>query len=323
MRTKQPPHDKTMPVKIRSWVVPRFLAAVFLVVGFVGAPLNAQVGSSAKPKRVGLIVTDKDGTLVSDLKKEELSVSVNGTSYPVFQLSKNTLPSVVVLSLDNSGSLRQHLKVLVDGAMEIAGSNDRKNLFLLMRFVGRDNVQITDRFSSDPAFLESKRNMFFIEGGQTAVIDAVHKAVQIVSGQNNLNQEYRKAVVVISDGEDRDSKTSIKELQELIGKENVQVYFVGLTELLSEESGFIGKSPVKKAKEFIEMVASESGGAAIFPKEKDILKAASSIRAMMNDQYILTLETTDQLPVGSRVQIDFAPNSKRKNVGLRYRPLIN
>ena len=301
----------------------RFLLALFLLLGLSGLSLNGQAETAKKLKEVGLIVSDQDGNLVKNLKKDELAVSLNGTPFTNFELLQNSLPSAVVLALDNSGSLRQVLKETFDGALEVAAQNDRKNIFLLMRFVSRDKIQIADRFSSDIVFLESKRNMFFIEGGQTAVIDAVHKAVQIVSGQKNLSGEYRRAVVVISDGEDRDSQTSVKELQDLIAKENVQVYFIGLTELLPKDAGFIGKSPANKSKQFIDLITSESGGTAVFPDLKEINNAARSIREILNDHYILALELPETIPAGSRIQIDFAAGIKRKKAVLRYRPLVN
>lgn len=279
----------------------------------------AQVPSQTVVKKIGLIVTDRDSNVLSDIRKEELVVMVAGKRIDDFDLEHQTVSAAYVLAVDNSGSIRSILNNVIDGAKAVYGENNQKNLVLLMRFVSRDKIQIAEKFSSDKNYLDSKLALFAVEGGQTALIDAVYKAVQIVSGQNNQGKEYRKAVVIVSDGEDRDSENSEKGLRDLITKENVQVFFVGLTELLSKESGF--KSSVAKSKEFIETITKESGGFAIYPKIKNIGDAAKSIGSALNEQYSLTLRLPMPVEIGTKVEIKFIPNANRKKTVLHYRPL--
>lgn len=282
----------------------------------------AQVPSQSVVKKIGLIVTDKDSNVLNGIRKEELVVTVAGKRIDDFDLVLQTLPVAYVLAVDNSGSIRSVLNDVLQGAAAVYGENGQKNLVLLMRFVSRDKIQISERFSSDKTYLDSKLALFAVEGGQTALIDAVYKAVQIVAGQNNLVREYRRAVVVVSDGEDRDSENSEKALRELIAKENVQIFFVGLTELLSKDIGFVSKSSVAKSKEFIETITKETGGIAIYPKIKNIGDAAKTIGSTMNEQYSLTLRFSAAVEMGAKVEISFVPNANRKKTVLHYRPLI-
>ena len=311
---------------VKSSVSVNFPSVVSLAVCFVALAWTVLAQTDAQnayARTFSLNISFKDGTLIRDVKKDELIVAVNGKRINEFDLEFRPQPAAYVLAIDNSGSLRGIFPDLMKSARTIHRRDAENDLVLLMRFVSKDKIQIADKFSSDPGYLDSKLAVFQVEGGQTAVVDAIHKAVQIVAGQSTLGKEYRRAVIVLSDGEDRDSQNSVEALRDLIARENVQVFFLGLTELLSKESGFVGKSPRQKSREFIELIAKESGGVALFPKIKELETDAVKLVTLLNEQYSLILKTPSELPKGSKINISFAPNTDRKKAVLNYKARIN
>ena len=274
-------------------------------------------------RKISLSVADKEGAVIRDIKKDELIVTVNDKQITDFDLEFQPQPSAFVLAVDNSGSLRQIFSDVTKSAQAIYRHKTDKNLVLLMRFVSKDKIQTAEKFTSDIVYLDEKMALFGLEGGQTALVDAIYKAVQLVSKQGGIGDDHRRAVIVISDGEDRDSSNTVQALQDLIANENVQVYFLGLTEMFSKDFGYVGKSPKKKSEEFIKSIARESGGAALFPKMTELESAAVKLVRMLNQQYSLTIRTPVDLPKDAKVNIAFAPGSERKNAALNYKARVN
>ena len=284
--------------------------------------------SQAEPQNafvrtITLGITDNEGTVIRDVVKDELIVTVNDKQVTDFDLEFQPRPSAFVLAVDNSGSLRQIFGDVTKSAQAIYRQKTDRNLVLLMRFISKDKIQTAEKFTSDTVYLDEKMALFGLEGGQTALVDAIYKAVELVSKQGGIGDKHRRAVIVISDGEDRDSANTLQALQDLIAKENVQVFFLGLTEMFSKDAGYIGKSPKKKSEEFIQLIARESGGAALFPKIKELEPAAVKLVRMLNQQYSLTIRTPADLPKDAKVSVAFARGSERKNTALNYKARVN
>lgn len=69
--------------------------------------------------------------------------------------------------------------------------------------------------------------MLYVEGGETAVIDAVYVTAQRISQTKREAGDRRRAMILITDGEDRDSYYKKERLIELLRKENVQIFVKG------------------------------------------------------------------------------------------------
>ena len=270
-------------------------------------------------EKINLIVTDKEDNVVNNLTKEEISLFIDGKEETNFTLEKETIPLLFMISVDNSGSLRLLLDDMLKTTKSIIEQNKQKDLTALMRFVSTDKIQITEKFSSDKDYLYRKLDLFVVEGGQTALIDAIYKSVQIVAGQTGGETNYRRAVVVISDGEDRKSLYKQEQLTELLKKENVQVFFIGLTNELDKDGGFIGKSPRTKARDFIKKITQQSGGVAIILKKIEQLpEIATKINSYMRTQYILKFQLPDNEKKDVKIDIKLAKNSNRKNLDFHF-----
>jgi len=274
----------------------------------------------ASQNSINLIVTDKENNFVGDMKKEEIALFIDGKEQSNFLIDKQTSPLIYVLAVDSSGSMRSIFGDILNSAKIMVSQNNQNDLTLLMRFISSDKIQVADKFSSDEKYLHSNLNLFAVEGGQTAVIDAIFKSVQTVAEQEGVGEDYRRSVVVVSDGEDRDSLNTQEQLIKLLQKEKVQIFFVGLINELDKEGGFISKSPREKSKKFIQKITEASGGAAIYPKKIEQLpEIAKQIISLLHTQYILKFQFPDNIKKSAKIEIRSAKSSKRKNLDFHFR----
>src|SRR5207253_8172968 len=134
-------------------------------------------------------------------------------------------------------------------------------------------------------------NSLYIRGGQSAVNDAVYLAVMHAS-ERKLVAERRHALVLITDGEDRQSYYSDNQLFELLQEKDVQVFIIGIVKQLDNTPRQIGLDPQTKATRLLKQIARVSGGRVFFPRNKDELnQAAEDIVHDLHFQYIVGYES--------------------------------
>ncbi|HMF57182.1 MAG TPA: VWA domain-containing protein [Pyrinomonadaceae bacterium] len=182
--------------------------------------------------------------------------------------SAEALASDYVLAIDCSGSMRRQLDQIIGLAKSIISRNSRDDQTMILRFIG--SPQVVEDFTSDRGLLEEALDSLYIEGGQTTVYDALEVAAQHLKQFNESVAGRKKAIVLITDGEDRGSHRTQDEIVNLLKQANLRVFVIGVQGDLA--------SSRQRAKSFIERVASETGGKAYFPKtSNDFQKAAEEI----------------------------------------------
>lgn len=234
-------------------------------------------------------VVDRNNRTINDLGQNDFKIFEDGVPQVIDFFSRSEVPTNYALVIDNSGSLRSQLEKVIEASKILVDTNKPEDETALIRFVGRDKITIEQPFtSSKPDLYDSLENLF-VEGGQTAIIDAVYLAVENVEEyerSKSPDDRKRRAIVLISDGEDRDSYYGEKQLFDLLRESEVQIYVVGFIGELSKEGGFIGKSPQGKARALLERLAAESGGKAYFPASANELPTlAREISAELRTQY--------------------------------------
>jgi Ca-activated chloride channel family protein len=248
--------------------------------------------------KLNLIVVDESNHAIADVRQEEVSVLEDGVPQVVTYFAKEELPVSYGIVLDNSGSVEPILKVLRATAGSLINTNQTGDETFLLRFVDSAEIRLITDFTSDRDALISGLMQMRTEGGQTAVIDAVYMAVEHAAARRKPGERRRRALVLISDGEDRASYYRKEQLIKLIRQSGVQIFVIGLTGELDKESGFIRKSPRERAVALLESIASESGGRAFFPefKKKNVeeLKAAvNEIATDLHAQYVVGYTPTN------------------------------
>ncbi len=265
-------------------------------------------------------VVDRNNRPINGLQQSEFKIFEDSAQQKIEFFSKSEVPTNYTLVIDNSGSLRQQLEKVIEAGKIIIGTNRPDDETSIIRFVSRDKITVEQSFTPNKTDLNDALENLFVEGGQTAIIDAVYLAADQVDKYEKVrggNDRKRRALVLISDGEDRDSFYNEAQLFELLRETDVQIYVIGFVGDLSKEGGFISKSPQGKAKAFLERMAAETGGKAYFPTSANELAGlavdiGSELRMQYSIGYIPANDKTDGAFRNIKVVVDDGPNKQKR-----------
>ena len=265
-------------------------------------------------------VIDRNNRPINNLQQNSFKIYENNVLQPIEFFSKSEVPTNYSLVIDNSGSLRLQLEKVIEASKIIVGTNRPDDETSLIRFISTDKIEIVQDFTSNKTDLNDELDNLFTEGGQTAIIDAVYLSAEMLSeyeGGDTFNNRKRRALILVSDGEDRNSTYNETQLFDLLRESDVQIYAIGFVGDLDSQSGFISKSPQKKAKKFLERLAEETGGKAYFPNNLNELNGiAANIAEELRTQYSIGYLPTDDRKDGSfrqiKVSVDNGPNSQKR-----------
>jgi Ca-activated chloride channel family protein len=265
-------------------------------------------------------VVDRNNRPINNLTKNDFKVYEDNVLQTVDSFTKAEVPTNYSLVIDNSGSLRMQLEKVIEASKVIVGTNRPDDETSVIRFVSRDKISIEQNFTSNKDDLFYALDNLFVEGGQTAIIDAVYLAAEQVNEYEKTirrDDKKRRALILVSDGEDRDSFYNEQQLFELLRETDVQIYVVGFVGELSAEGGFISKSPQSKAKAFLERLAQETGGKAYFPNSVGELNSiATDISSELRTQYLVSYYPTNTKKDGTyrtiKVVVNDGPNKQKR-----------
>jgi Ca-activated chloride channel family protein len=302
------------------------LIAIFSLLSFT-IPARAQEASpplkvdarNQTTVRLNLLVLDGKNNSVTDLRQDDFQVFEGDAPQTISFFSKEDMPVSYGLLIDSSGSLRtQFMGVLRAGRTIITGNQPNDETFLVS-FVSSDRLTLMQDFTADKDALRVQLNGIKVEGGQTAIIDAVYTAVEHLSKSKQDAGPRRRALILITDGEDRSSAFSKEELVKLLHKSDVQIFVIGMVNELDKDSGLIRKSPREKAVKLLEEMAKESGGYVFFARSSSDLEAiATKITRALHTQYVIGYTPTGTASKDSyrkvRVKLVDAPGRDKLKV---------
>ena len=227
-------------------------------------------------------VIDQNNNSVANLKKEDFSVYEDKVKQTIESVSREEVPVSFGLVIDTSGSMRSKLQSVSDAAVLLIKQMRRDDEAFVASF--KAEAELVQDFTDDRRELEDAIGDLYTSGG-TALLDAI---IATADHAQEKGKRRRKALVVISDGFEKNSSSKEKEVLEAIKEDEVQVYLVGFIDE-DEEKGLFGKSPVKKAKELLSRIADDSGGRAYFPKDiSEIPAIAAQISKDLRTQYVVS-----------------------------------
>ena len=244
-------------------------------------------------------VIDSNNRAVRNLNQSEFKVYEDDVLQPISSLDTTEIPMINALVIDNSRSLRSQLKKTIEAGKIIVGTNRPKDESTIVRFVSKDKIEVVQDFTPNKIFLNNALDNLFVEGGQTAIIDAIYQtAKKVEQYQNSQKKEDVKlrSLILVSDGDDRGSSYQEQQLFELLRESQVQIYAVGFISDLSKEiDPTSGMSRQEKAKTFLTRLAQETGGKVYFPNSIDELaQIAADISGEQRTQYLISYAPTNE-----------------------------
>jgi Ca-activated chloride channel homolog len=264
-------------------------------------------------------VIDRNNRPINNVQQAEFHVFEDGVPQPIESFTREEVPISYGLAVDTSGSLRSQLQSVIDAAKTIINSNKPGDETFLVRFISSDKIETVQEFTASKELLMDGLDNFYVEGGQTAVIDAVYLSAEHVSEyrKGDEGDRRRRALIVITDGEDRNSFYKQEQLFARLREEDVQIFVIGFVNELDKDAGLIRKSPRDKAVGLINKLASETGGRAFFPDSvADLPQIANEIVRDLRTQYVIAYNPTNKTQDGSyraiKVTVDQPSNSDKR-----------
>lgn len=201
----------------------------------------------------------------------------NAQSVPQKQIETALTYGLVV---DCSGSLRVQLSEEIAIGKYIIGNNRQDDATFLTRFISTDKVDQMVPLTQNKAELIEGLDDIFSESGQTAIIDALYVSAEYLVQQSaNAETTRRRALILITDGEDSKNHYKLDKLLELLREKKVRVYVVGLSAHLKKDKG---KKTYERAVAFLNSIANETGGHAVFPEKRaDLTKDSDEILKLL------------------------------------------
>jgi VWFA-related protein len=250
-------------------------------------------------------VTDKRGRFIKDLHKEDFAILDDQRPAEAVRnfAAETNLPLRVGLLVDASNSIRTQFKFEQEAAIEFLNQIIRPKVDKAM-VVGFDStVEIEQDFTNDTEAL-SKGIRMLRPGGGTALFDAIYRVCKERLLNTGDTQTVRRAIILLSDGDDNQSRVTREEAIEMAQRSGVIIYTIGTS--LSPDKG--------RGDKVLERIAETTGGRAFFPfKIQDVANAFSDIQDELRSQYVLAYKPADFLADGRYRSIDInTPNRKLK-----------
>jgi Ca-activated chloride channel family protein len=269
---------------------------------------------------VDVRVVDRFSRPINGLQEKEFKVYEDGVPQKIDFFSRSEVPTNYTLVIDNSGSLRTQIDQVIEASKILVKANRPADETSVIRFISSDKIEVLQDFTSNQTDLIDALDGQYIEGGSTAIIDAVYLAAEKVTSYEKADRgvdRKRRALVLVSDGEDVSSFYTQQQLFELLKETEVQIYVVGFIKDLSTDKGFITKSKQSKAKSFLEKLASETGGRSYFPNNVSELNGiaqeiAAELRMQYSIGYIPTNDRKDGTFRNIKVTVDDGAGGQKR-----------
>jgi VWFA-related protein len=279
---------------------------------------DSAAGNAEIPKiRVGtnevnvvFTVTDKHGKRVTDLKQADFRIVDD--SKPVTEIrsfhAETNLPLQVGLLIDASASVRDRFKFEQESAIEFLNQTIRKRYDQAF-VVGFDvTPELTQDFTDDTEKLgHGVRELR--PGGGTAMYDALYYACRDKLLKQPHGGPTRRAIILLSDGEDNQSHVTREEAIEMAQRADAIIYTIS-----TNVSGTKGAGD-----KVLERIADATGGRAFFPFQiRDVTNAFAEIQEELRSQYDVSYKPIDFKSDGHFRTIEIVAND-RKNFRVRAR----
>jgi len=236
--------------------------------------------------------------IIRGLDKKDFRVWEDNIEQKISYFSSEDVPSSVGIIFDISGSMKDKIASAQRAAATFFKSGTRGDEYFEIQF--SDRPLIASDFTSDITKLQN-RLLSTPTKGNTALYDAVYLGLNKLKESNNT----KKALLLITDGEDNQSRYSFSEVRSFVREQNVQLYAIGI---LDPATG-VGRDALVQLTEI-------TGGRAFFPNAAyEMSDICKKIAAELKNQYVLGYRPTNGGKDGAWRKIKVKVNTP-KDVGL-------
>ena len=228
-------------------------------------------------------VLDEKQHMINTLTKDDFRVTEDGVPQTISSFLHQDIPISLGIIVDNSGSMRTKRQAVNTSALDLVRASNPDDESFVVNF--SDEAYIDQDFTASVTKLRDGLSHIDSKGG-TALYDAIMASADYLT--KNAKRP-KQVLLVITDGEDNASSTTLEEtvrrIQDLQGP---VVYSIGL---LYDDSG--GGREARRAKRALEMLAAETGGISFFPKNlEQVDSIAGEVAKDIREQYTIGYHST-------------------------------
>ena len=271
-----------------------FRAAAILMTVLATAGVLAYAQRPAPPKTISVdvdlvlinaTVTMPDGRFVTNLDKQNFQLWEDSVEQKIEYFSSEDVPLTVGIIFDASGSMSPFLGMARSAAVTFLRMGNRTDEYFLVEF--NDKPRITVDFTSDISKLQNKL-LFIPAKGLTALFDAIYLGMDTV----RKGTHPKKALLVITDGEENHSRYSFSNVRDFVREQSVQIYAIGPDAPLSS-------------------LAELTGGKSFDASFRDLEDICVKIGVELKNQYIIGYRSTNESKDGRWRKVQLKVNPPR------------
>ena len=259
---------------------------------------------------VTVTVTDTYGRFVTGLSKDQFEVYDDKVKQVIAHFSDEDTPVSLGIVYDVSGSMKERINRSLHALKRFVETSHDDDDFFLLAFNNRANLVQDFTVSADQLL---GHLMFVQPRGSTALYDAAYLAVEKIKQGHHA----KKALLIISDGQDNNSRYTYSELRKRVKESDVQIYAIGITDPASDSLAGIGRS-------ILEEITRMTGGRAFFPNaynEPELIEICTRIALELRHQYAIGFYPTDTQSEAKwhKVQVKVKPPKGLGRLSLDYK----
>ena len=228
--------------------------------------------------RVNLLftVTDRKGRFVTNLTQPDFSIIEGKKPQDIIEfVAESDLPLRLGILVDNSNSIRERFKFLQEASIDFINGviRPRQDKAIVVSYDSEAQL-VSDLTDDKEKLTRAVRDMK--PGGGTAMFDAIFFACRDKLMQDQPRHKFRRAIVLLGDGEDNASRYTREQALEMAHKADVVIYTISTNITRIETDG----------DKILKYLARETGGQAFFPfKAQDLAQSFENISNELRHQY--------------------------------------
>jgi len=245
---------------------------------------------------VNVTVRDADSRPVTSLKAQDFQIFEDRIEQKIRYFSSEVTPISLGLVFDMSRSMEKKLAFARDAALKFLETGTPDDEYFLVEFSNR--AHLAEGFTSDISRLRDKLTLVPAQGN-TALYDAVYLGLaQLKSGQNP-----RKALLLITDGEDNHSRYSRRDIREFVREADAQIYVIDMGRALVGE------------------LADMTGGHSYHASINNLEETCEKIALELKSQYVIGFESTNTSKDGKfrKLRVKVNPPEGMSKLSVRAR----
>jgi Ca-activated chloride channel family protein len=268
-----------------------------------GTDFSERISRQTYRVRVDLVnvicsVFDKDtNSFVTSLTREDFEIYEDGQKQEIENFARETdLPLTLAMLIDTSQSVKPHLQFEKETATSFFHSIlQEKDRAMLVEF--DPGVALIQDFTNDPNKLAGKINDLKAGGQGTKLYDAIYRSCD----EKLIRETGRKAIIILSDGEDYNSIHSFDQATEMALRAEAIIYAINVI-----KGSLFGVQDNAKGTDTLKKLVEETGGRLFSPYENELFETFQQINLELRSQYSIGYTSTNSKKDGlyRKIRID-------------------